>query len=175
MPKDGKAIPAFKSKGTNHIIRFMFSDMNALVLIAKTLGNLVVDIEFAPSVNNDIVMPINGRAAARFVSKCTISTTSSGFLALQVNRFLRLLTITFVEAFDLGTLLAGTWLVFASETLPPQNNIHYTNRPLNPDDKSHLFRLLLGPYKCQLRWEDLNILADKDYNDLAVEISIKPN
>ena len=97
------------------------------------------------------------------------------FLALQVNRFLRILTITFVKAFDLGTLLAGTWLVFASETLPPQNNIHYTNRPLNPDDKSHVFRLLLGPYKCQLRWEDLNILADKDYNDLAVEISIKPN
>jgi hypothetical protein len=107
--------------------------------------DLVMDIEFAPSVNNDIVMPINGRAAARFVSKCTISTTSSGFsLALQVNRSLWLLTITFGKAFDLGTFLAGTWLVFASETLPPQNNIHYINRPSNPDDKSHVSAIAGG-------------------------------
>jgi hypothetical protein len=35
MPKDGKVFATFKSKGTNHVNRFMFSDTNALIFIAE--------------------------------------------------------------------------------------------------------------------------------------------
>jgi hypothetical protein len=60
-------------------------------------------------------------------------------------------------------------------TSSPQNNVYYTNSSLNPDGKSHASKLQLGANKCQLRWEGLYNLADKDYNDLVVEISVHPS
>ena len=46
---DAKGWKSYSRKEQEHesYYQFMFSDMNALVLIAKTLGNLVVDIEYA--------------------------------------------------------------------------------------------------------------------------------
>lgn len=243
MPKDGKVIATFKSKGTNNINRFMFSNTNALLFVAEdsNLGktfdvgtfsagtklgfaleasdrhtyytdsvlnpdsithvkvlptgsnkwelrwedsfglvendysDLVVEIEVVPSVNSDIVMPIYGRVSARFVSKGTPLNNEFRLFSPVDQMIFMATNDNLGKTFDLGTFSAGTRLAFALKTPPPQNDTYYTNSTLNPDGKSHVFKMQLGPDKCQLRWEDIYNLADGDYNDVIVEISIKPN
>ena len=243
MPKDGKVIATFKSKGTNNINRFMFSNTNALLFVAadSNLGktfdvgifsagtklgfaleaydrhtyytdsvrnpdsithvkvlptgsnkwelrwgcsfglvendysDLVVEIEIVPSVNNDIVMPIYGRVSARFISKGTPFDNEFRLFSPVDQMIFMATNDNLGKTFDLGTFSAGTRLAFALKTPSPQNNTYYTNSTLNPDGKSHVFKMQLGPDKCQLRWEDLYNLADNNYNDVVVEISIKPN
>jgi hypothetical protein len=76
------------------------------------------------------------------------------------------------KSFEVGDYPAGTRLVFG---LQAQDGAFYcTDSSLNVDGKSHVIKLPLGSSKCQLRWEDLYNLKDKDYNDLVVEIAMTP-
>ena len=143
-------------------------------LVENDYSDLVVEIEVVPSVNNDIVMPIYGRVSARFVSKGTPLNNEFRLFSPVDQMIFMATNDNLGKTFDLGTFSAGTRLAFALKTPPPQNNTYYTNSTLNPDGKSHVFKMQLGPDKCQLRWEDLYNLADGDYNDVVVEISIKP-
>ena len=63
-------------------------------------------------------------------------------------------------------------LVFALQS--QDGNMYYTDSSLNSDGKSHVIKLPLGSVKCQLCWEDLYALKDRDYNDLVVEITMNP-
>ena len=76
------------------------------------------------------------------------------------------------KSFDVGDYPANRRLVFALQAA--DGNMYYTDSSLNEDGKAHVIKLPLGSCKCQLRWEDLYALIDRDYNDLAVEIIISP-
>lgn len=242
MPKDGKVIATFKSKGTKRVNQLISSNTNALIFIAadsnlgktfdvgtfpagtrlgfalnaqegntyytdsarntdscthvkvlptalykwlmrwedsfglaeKDYSDLIVEIEVVPSVNNDILMSTNGRVTVRFVSKGTPFDNEFKLIS-PVDRSIFMATNDNLgKTFDLGTFSAGSSLVFALRTPAPQNNVYYTNSSLNSDGKSHVSKLQLGENKCQLMWEGLYNLADKDYNDLVVEISVQP-
>jgi C1A family cysteine protease len=134
-------------------------------------SDLVVGLELVPSINNDIIMPMTGSVMARFLSKRTsfenefmvFSPTPEQSIFVANDKNLG-------RTFNVGQFSAGSRLVFALRT--PQNRIYYTDSSLNIDTKSHVYKLPVGPNRWQLRWEDLYDLADKDYNDLVVEISI---
>jgi hypothetical protein len=134
-------------------------------------SDLVVGIEVVPSINNDIIMPINGRVVARFLSKRTpFDNEFRLYSPKPINPIFAATNANLGKTFTVGQFSAGTRLVFALST--PQNRIYYTDSSLNPDAKSHVYKMPIGPNKWQLRWEDLYDLADKDYNDLVVEIAI---
>ncbi len=134
-------------------------------------SDLVVGIELVPYISNDIIMPINGRVVARFLSKRTsfenefmLSSPTPGrsiFIASDGN---------LGKTFIVGQFSAGTRLIFGLRT--PQNRVYYTDSSMNTDTKSHVYKIPVGSNKWQLRWEDRYDLGDKDYNDLVVEISI---
>lgn len=134
----------------------------------KDYNDLVVEVEVMPTRNEDVVLLKDSRVTARLVSK---STPLNNQLWLYRPKELKLFDATqenIGRSFDVGEYPAGTRLVFALKT--QEGKTFYTDSSLNPDARGHVIKLPLGSYKCQLRWEDLYDLADRDYNDLVVEI-----
>ena len=131
--------------------------------------DLIVIVEILAATDDDIVLPRTGKVRARFVSRST-SQNNEFRLYSPVNKTIFPASdLNVGKTFDVGTFNIGTRLVFAIKT--PQGTF-YTNSSLNADGKDHVIKMALGTTRWQLRWEDLPKLADTDYNDLVVEISM---
>ncbi len=138
----------------------------------KDFNDLIVEVEIIPTTNEDVVLAKDSRVTARFVSKST-PLKDEFWLHIPENRkIFDASNENLWKTFDVGEFPAGIRLVFGLKT--SEDKTYYTDSSLNPDGRVHVFRLPLGSYKCQLRWEDLYNLADRDYNDLAVEILVIP-
>jgi hypothetical protein len=138
----------------------------------KDFNDLIVEVEVIPITNEDVILAKDSRVTARFVSKSTPLNNELWLAGPESKMIFNASPENLRKTFDVGEFPAGTRLVFALKT--SDDKIYYTDSSLNPDGRSHLFRINFGAYKCQLRWEDLYELADRDYNDLVVEIGIIP-
>lgn len=134
--------------------------------------DIVVEVEVIPSSNDDVVLSKDAHVAARFVSNGT-GLNDSFWLIRPKKKFLfNAISSNKGQTFDVGDFAAGTSLTFGIVT--SEGNTFYTDSNLNPDARTHVLKLQLGSNRCQLRWEDLYDLKDRDYNDVIVEISITP-
>jgi len=112
--------------------------------------DLVVGIELVPSINNDIIMPKNGRVVARFLSKRTSFDNEFRLFSPQPEQSIFLANnANLGKTFDVGQFSEGTRLIFALRT--PQNKAYYTDSALNPDEKSHVYKMSVGPNRWQLK------------------------
>jgi len=139
----------------------------------KDYNDVVVVIEVSPITDDDVVMPIDGKVSAKFYSKGTPFENEFILYRPESKSVFKASNQNLGKTFDVGTYAAGTRLVFGLKT--PNGTTFYTDSSLNSDAKDHVFKLPLGDLKCQLRWEDLYGLTDRDYNDVVVEITIKPS
>jgi hypothetical protein len=146
----------------------------SLNLKKKSYKDLVVEIEVMPTIKEDVVLAADSHVMARLVSKNT--PYNNRFWLIQPESKSKMLFDSILEnvgkSFDVGDFPAKTRLVFALQAA--DGNMYYTDSSLNIDGKSHVIKLPLGSFKCQLRWEDLYALKDRDYNDLVVEIIMNP-
>jgi len=146
----------------------------SLNLKKKSYKDLVVEIEVMPTIKEDVVLAADSHVVARLVSKNT--PYNNRFWLIQPESKSKMLFDSILEnvgkSFDVGDFPAKTRLVFALQAA--DGNMYYTDSSLNIDGKSHVIKLPLGSFKCQLRWEDLYALKDRDYNDLVVEIIMNP-
>lgn len=138
----------------------------------KDYNDLVVDVEVMPTSNEDVVLLKDSLVTARFVSKSTPLNNQFWLFRPREKKLFECAEGNIGRVFDVGDFVAGTRLVFALRT--QEGKTYYTDSNLNPDARGHVIKLPLGSYKCQLRWEDLYGLADRDYNDLVVEIVAFP-
>jgi hypothetical protein len=141
------------------------------------LGNrdyrdVIVGIEVIPTSNEDVVLAKNARVVARLVRRNTPQNNEFWLQQPESRMLFASSKENIGKSFEVGTFSAGTRLVFALKT--QDGNTYYTDSCLNPDARGHVIKLPLGPYKCQLLWEDLYGLKDRDYNDLVVEIAMYP-
>ena len=112
--------------------------------------DLVVGIELVPFINNDIIMPKNGRVVARFLSKRTSFDNEFRLFSPQPEQSIFLANnANLGKTFDVGQFSEGTRLIFALRT--PQNKAYYTDSALNPDEKSHVYKMSVGPNRWQLK------------------------
>ncbi len=141
-------------------------------LAKKNYKDLIAEIEVIPIVREDVVLAKDSHVVARLVSKST--PYHNQFWLYQPVKKLLFDSIqgNVGKSFEVGDYPAGTRLVFALQA--QDGTFYYTDSSLNGDGKSHVIKLPLGSSKCQLRWEDLYNLKDKDYNDLVVEIAMTP-
>lgn len=138
----------------------------------KDYNDLIVEVVVMPTSNEDVVLLKDSRVTARLVSKSTPLSNQFWLYRPKEMEIFEATQENIGRRFDLGEYPAGTRLVFALKT--GEGNTFYTDSSLNPDARGHVIKLPLGSYKCQLRWEDLCDLADRDYNDLVVEIVAFP-
>lgn len=138
----------------------------------KDFNDLIVEVEVIPVSNEDVILSKDSLVKARFVSKSTPLNNEFWLYSTEGQKIFDASSENLNKTFEVGEFPAGTRLVFAIKT--SENKIYYTDSNLNPDGRGHVFRINFGSYKCQLRWEDLYELADKDYNDLVVEITVFP-
>jgi C1A family cysteine protease len=138
----------------------------------KDFNDLIVEVEVIPVSNEDVLLAKDSRVVARFVSKSTPLNNEFWICSPDNKKLFDGVPGNLRKTFEVGEFPAGTRLVFAIKT--SENKTYYTDSNLNPDGRNHVFRINFGSYKCQLRWEDLYNLADKDYNDMVVEITIFP-
>ncbi len=138
----------------------------------KDFNDLIAEVELIPISNEDVVLAKASRVVARFVSKSTPLINEFRLHSPEDRKIFDATDDNLRKTFDLGEYPAGTRLVFALKT--SENKTYYTDSNLNPDGRGHVFRINFGSYKCQLRWEDLYELADRDYNDVVVEITTFP-
>ncbi len=138
----------------------------------KDFNDLIVEVEVIPVSNEDVVLAKDSRVVAKFVSKSTSLQNEFWLISPESKKIFDASSDNLKKAFEVGEFSAGTRLVFAIKT--SDGKIYYTDSNLNPDGRGHVFRINFGAYKCQLRWEDLYELADKDYNDLVVEVTAFP-
>ena len=144
----------------------------SLGLTKKIYKDLVVEIEVMPIIKEDVVLAAESHVVARLVSKNT-PYHNRFWLYRPENRMLfDSIQENVGKSFDVGDYPANTRLVFALQA--QDGSMYYTDSSLNGDGKSHVMKLPLGSSKCQLRWEDLYALKDRDYNDLVVEIIMNP-
>lgn len=134
--------------------------------------DLVVEVEVIPSSNDDVILARDGHVTARFVSRSTALNDEFWLCSPEKKKLFNAAGLKTGNTFDVGDFKAGTRLTFAIKT--SEGNVFYTDSSQNADARAHVFKLPLGSNKCQLRWEDLYDLKDKDYNDLVVEILITP-
>ncbi len=141
-------------------------------LAKKNYKDLIAEVEVIPIVREDVVLTKDSHVVARLVSKST-PYHNQFWLDRPVKKLLfDSIQGNVGKSFEVGDYPAGTRLVFAIQT--QDGTFYYTDSSLNGDGKSHVIKLSLGSAKCQLRWEDLDGLKDKDYNDLIVEIAMTP-
>lgn len=149
---------------------------DAYALGDKDFNDLIIEVEVIPTTNEDVVLAKESRVLARFVSMKTDLKNEFWLYSQDEGKLSQKLFDASREnigkTFEVGTFPAGTRLVFALKA--QDGRIYCTDSNLNPDARSHVLKLPLGAYKCQLRWEDLYQLADRDYNDLVVEILMLP-
>jgi C1A family cysteine protease len=138
----------------------------------KDFNDLIVEVEVIPVSNEDVILAKDSRVVARFVSKSTPLNNEFWLSGPDNRKLFDASSENLKKTFEVGEFPAGTRLIFAVKT--SENKIYYTDSNLNPDGRGHVFRINFGSYKCQLRWEDLYNLADRDYNDLVVEITMIP-
>lgn len=138
----------------------------------KDFNDLIAEVEVIPVSNEDVILAKNSRVMARFVSKSTPLNNEFWICSPDNRKIFDASSENLRKTFELGEFPAGTRLVFAIKT--SENKVYYTDSNLNPDGRGHVFRINFGSYKCQLRFEDLYELADRDYNDLVVEITMIP-
>jgi hypothetical protein len=115
---------------------------------------------------------VDSHVVARLVSKNTPYHNRFGLFEPVSKLIFDSISENVGKSFDVGDFPAKTRLVFALQA--QDGNIYYTDSSLNEDGRSHVIKLPLGSSKCQLRWEDLHALKDRDYNDLVVEIIMSP-
>jgi len=137
----------------------------SLGLTKKSYKDLVVEIEVIPIIKEDVVV-------ARLVSKNTPYLNRFWLCQPESRMLFDSIQENVKKSFVVGDFPANTRLVFALQA--QDGNMYYTDSSLNGDGKSHVMKLPLGSSKCQLRWEDLYALKDRDYNDLVVEIIMNP-
>lgn len=140
----------------------------SLGLKMKIYKDLVVEIEVMPTIKEDVVLAVDSHVVARLVSKNTPYHNRFGLFGPVSKLIFDSISENVGKSFDVGDFPAKTRLVFALQA--QDGNIYYTDSSLNGDGRSHVIKLPLGSSKCQLRWEDLHALKDRDYNDLVVEI-----
>jgi C1A family cysteine protease len=137
--------------------------------------DIVVEVEIAPSSNDDILLAQNCHVTARFVSRGT--NLNDEFWLFRPEESSRKLFdatgLNIGKTFDVGDFPAGTRLTFGIKT--SEGDVYYTDSNLNADARVHVIKLSLGLCKCLLRWEDQSGLKDTDYNDVIVEILMTPN
>lgn len=147
-------------------------------LVKKNYKDLIAEIEVMPIVREDVVLATDSHVVARLVSKST--PYHNQFWLYQPSKKLLFDSVqgNVGKSFEVGDYPAGTRLVFAIQA--QDGTFFYTDSSLNGDGKKHVIKFPLGSSKCQLRWEDLYNLIDKDrkdradYNDLVVEINMTP-
>ena len=144
----------------------------SLGLTKKIYKDLVVEIEVMPTIKEDVVLATESHVMARLVSKNTPYHNRFWLFQPESKMLFDSINENVGKSFDVGDYPANTRLVFALQAA--DGNMYYTDSSLNEDGKAHVIKLPLGSCKCQLRWEDLYALIDRDYNDLAVEIIISP-
>lgn len=149
---------------------------DAVELGDKDFNDLIIEVEVLPTTNEDVVLAKESRVMARFISMKTdqanefwLYDQEAGKLSSKIFDATR---DNIGKTFEVGTYPAGTRLVFALKA--QDGRVYCTDSNLNPDARGHVLKLPLGAYKCQLRWEDLYQLRDRDYNDLVVEILMLP-
>jgi hypothetical protein len=149
---------------------------DAIELGDRDFNDLIIEVEVLPTTNEDVVLAKESRVMARFVSMKTDQANEFWLYDQEGGKLSSKLFDAAREnigkTFEVGTYPAGARLVFALKA--QDGRVYYTNSDLNPDARGHVLKLPLGAYKCQLRWEDLYQLADRDYNDLVVEILMLP-
>jgi len=145
---------------------------DSLGLKNKDYKDLIVNVEVVPVSNEDIVLTRDCRVVARFVGKNTQNNNQFWICQPSREKLFDATKENLGKSFEVGNFEAGTRLVFALKA--EDGNVYYTDSNLNPDLKAHVIKLPLGSNRCQLRWEDLYGLKDRDYNDLVVEISLSP-
>jgi len=145
---------------------------DSLGLKNKDYKDLIVNVEVVPVSNEDIVLTRDCRVVARFVGKNTQNNNQFWICQPSREKLFDATKENLGKSFEVGNFEAGTRLVFALKA--EDGNVYYTDSNLNPDLKAHVIKLPLGSNRCQLRWEDLYGLKDRDYNDLVVEISQLP-
>ncbi len=138
----------------------------------KDFNDLIDEVEVIPVSNEDVVLAKDSRVTARFVSKSTPLSNELWLHSPESRKIFDARSENLKQTFDVGEFPAGTRLTFALKT--SEGKTYYTDSTLNPDGRGHVFRINFGAYKYQLRWEDLYELADRDYNDLVVEIVAFP-
>jgi len=144
----------------------------SLNLKNRDYKDLIVTIEVVPTTNEDVVLPKDCKVTARFVSRSTPGNNQF-WLHLPTEMLLFDASAGNVgKSYEVGEFSAGTRLVFS--LLAEDGNRYFTDSSLNPDARAHVLKLPLGANRCQLRWEDLCQLKDRDYNDLVVEIIMTP-
>lgn len=139
-------------------------------LTKKSYKDLVVEIEVMPIIKEDVVLAAESHVVARLVSKNTPNHNRFWLYRPENKIIFDSIQGNVGRSFDVGDYPANTRLVFALQAA--DGSMYYTDSSLNGDGKSHVIKLPLGSSKCQLRWEDLYALKDRDYNDLVVEIII---
>lgn len=138
----------------------------------KDYKDIVVEIEAIPTSNEDVLLTREARVVARLVRRDTTMNNEFWLFRPGNKKLFASSKENIGKSFEIGTFPAGTRLVFALKT--EDGKVYYTDSSLNPDARGHVMKLPLGAYKCQLLWEDLYRLKDRDYNDLVVEIIMYP-
>jgi hypothetical protein len=75
------------------------------------------------------------------------------------------------QTYEAGTYPAGTKLIFALKT--SEGEVYYTDSSLNWDVCDHGRMVQLGSDRWEMRWEDMLGLAERDFNDVVLEIAVK--
>jgi len=134
-------------------------------------NDVVMEAEiFSPS-TEDIELPKDGRVIVRLKSRNT-PLQNEFRLSSPKNISIFSATANPGSISDLGTFKAGTRLTFALKT--SEGYTYYTDQIQNRDFLSHVRKVPTGSNKWELRWEDVYGLADRDYNDLIVEVEAIP-
>jgi hypothetical protein len=75
------------------------------------------------------------------------------------------------QTYEAGIYAAGTRLIFALKT--SEGEVYFTDSALNRDVCDHVRMVQLGSDRWEVRWEDMLGLAEQDFNDVVMEISVK--
>jgi hypothetical protein len=120
--------------------------------------------------NHDIVMPNDGRAFAKFVSKGTASNHEVRLHYPSDALIFQATAGNIGKSFEIGTFRAGTNLTFELKT--SDGNTYFTDSSLNADGCDHVSVSQIGTYTWKLGWEDLYGLGEADYNDVVMQVDI---
>ncbi|MDM7933871.1 MAG: C1 family peptidase [Methanothrix sp.] len=141
-------------------------------LRSRDYRDLVAEVEVIPSRNDDVVLTRDSRVTVRLVGMRTQRSNELWLHSPEEVHILDAVKENVGRSFDLGRYAAGTRLAFALKT--DDGYTYYTDSSKIPDFRVHVIKLSLGPTRCQLRWEDGYGLPDRDYNDLVVEVLMRP-
>ena len=121
---------------------------------------------------NDLIMPKSGRVLVRFKSKGTAFDDDISLHYPSDKPLFKASRLNVGRIYDAGSYTAGTRLGFALKTPDPNGHIYYTDSSLNADGCDHVRVTQLGTYKWELRWEDIFLLAEQDFNDVIMEVEL---